>query len=112
MTPTLAPLRERLRAHGAAHRRHPYPPELRAEVLAFVAAQERGGASFSGACRALGLGPQTVAAWRAQRSFVPVSIPVTTAQSAPRELLVHGPAGLRIVGLDLDSLAALLRKLS
>jgi hypothetical protein len=101
-------LRSRISAHGRAGRGNPYPAELRKDVLAFVARAERMGASAAASARSIGIAALTVARWREEVGFVQVQVDAQPDQ----RLVVHGPCGISIEGLDLDAVAALLRKLA
>lgn len=104
---------------GERGRTTAYPLELRAIAVAYVEARTAQGVNGMAACRELGIGRDTFLRWRRSLatpprpedlpSFRPVEIAAPAAATA---LVVHGPLGLRIEGLDLASLAALLRTLA
>jgi hypothetical protein len=108
MNPTVEELRRRLRAHGRAGRGNPYPAELRRAVVAFVDESKRDGISAGACAKSLGIAAQTVARWREEIAFVRVEVDT----SAPAALVVRGPCGVSVEGLDLGTIAALLRKLA
>lgn len=90
-----------------------YPPALREEVVVFVRSL---GASVRPVevADALGLPAATLARWLhgaspEAASFRPLQ--VIDVEGRPDGLVLHAPCGVRIEGLDLESLAALLRRL-
>jgi transposase-like protein len=92
-----------------------YPPELRILGLAHLKERRDAGASFREVAAELGVGNETLRNWirpRRRRSSAvrPVSIASRAVLSAA--LVVHGPAGVRIEGLDVAAVAALLKELS
>jgi len=112
----IASLALTLRSTSRRGRGRPYPAPLRERVLATIDAQVARGASPRGVARALGIPQHTIDRWRERQPealFRPV---VVEAQVAPAEsasaVVVHGPRGLRIEGLDLATLAELLRRLA
>jgi transposase len=107
---------------GERGRTTAYPLELRAIAVAYVEARTAQGVNGMAACRELGIGRDTFLRWRRSLatpprpedlpSFRPVEIAAPTAPAAAATLVVHGPLGLRIEGLDVAALAALLRALA
>ena len=95
---------------GAGRR---YPPALRRTGAEYFRRRRAVGASVATVARDLGVRRQTLLAWAAEAeaktraAFVPVAV-VPDAAVASR-IVVHGPVGLRIEGLDVATLAALLR---
>jgi hypothetical protein len=90
-----------------------YPVEIRERAAAFVERRRREGASEGAIGRELGISPMTFRRWVARRSssgFVLAT--VDAARPTPLGVVVHGPRGIRIEGLDLDGVAALLERLS
>lgn len=101
-----------------------YPKSLRARALAYTRARQTEGASLHKIAAEISLAPHTLRNW--------LSLPLSTiapkpAESAPFQrvqllpshpqqpaltLRIHGPCGLVIDGLDLNTLADLLRRLS
>jgi hypothetical protein len=57
---------------------------------------------------------QTLMSWRFDRASAPALVPVRVeAMAAPaRTLTLHGPRGVRVEGLSLEDVAALLLRLS
>jgi transposase len=115
---------ERLRAELATAERsgsgRPYPLALRREAVAYVEARRKQGVGCVAAARELGVSAFSVGRWRASLSaaLAPVFRPVVLAEplelgseSGSSALVVHGPAGLRIEGLDLAAVAELWRRL-
>lgn len=116
---------ERLRAVVANAERsgsgRPYPAELRREVVAYVDARRGEGVGRVAAAREIGVSAFSVARWRAAlggggRGFREVVLAERSERAAsldgPHQLIVHGPSGLRIEGLDVAGVAELWRRLS
>jgi transposase len=99
----------------------PYPVALRREIVAYVEEQRRQGVGGVTASREIGVSAFSVARWKADKGSdsetgfrpvvlaEPIEVPISVERS---RLVVHGPAGLRIEGLDLAALAELWRRLS
>jgi len=103
-------------AHGKVPTAIRYPAPFRAEVVAVTRTQVEHGASVHRVASALGLPARSLTRWL-QQSAPPVLRPVTVrpdpmpmAAPAAGPVLVT-PQGLRIEGLDLDTLIAVLRLL-
>jgi transposase-like protein len=94
-----------------------YPAALKAAVVAYAERQRAEGASVSKIARDLGLDAWTLTTWRRaapvppQRpsTFVPVRVVPTSPP--PKRLRIRTRAGLRIDGLDIDTLVELVRRL-
>lgn len=94
---------------------NPCPEELKWAALEYVEARTAQGAAEGTAAAEIGVAALTLARWRQERpSAVPRFVPVVVDEqtSSGSRFIVHGPGGLRIEGLDLDSLAELLRRLA
>lgn len=93
-----------------------YPPELRALALGHVRKRRDEGAAFREIATELGVGKDTLRHWirpRARRASKVRRVSIAAATpAAATSVVVHGPAGLRIEGLDVSTIAALLRELS
>ncbi len=94
----------------------PAPEAFRQEALACFRALRAAGTSAQQAAARLGLSALTLGHWGKQKSgmFAPVVVTpeVERAPVASRSrLIVHGPCGLRIEGLDVAGLAELLQRL-
>ena len=90
------------------------PRALRLEVARYAATRSLEGASITVVARELGIPTATLRRWIASASddaFEVVHL-VTPPASVPATFSLTGPAGVRVEGLDLDALAALLRKLA
>jgi transposase-like protein len=106
-------------ALGPRTRTTPYPPELRALGLAYLKSRQSAGASRREVASELGIGSDTLRKWSGQRRRRPASavrqVSVVAAASPPvrpAAFVVHGPAGLRIEGMDVTTVVALLKGLS
>jgi len=112
--------RERVAAMRAGRRRCSYPEELRAEALSYVEAARSRGVSFVHAAAALGVDRSNLRTWGARRRGAALRVvrvvDAVDAATAPifikANIVVHGPSGMRIEGLDVTSLATLMRSLS
>jgi transposase len=107
--------RERVTAARGDRRRCRYPEELRAEALAYVDAARARGVGLIKAAQALGVDKSVLSGWRAKRQRS--AMRVVKVVDAPLGgggggIVVHGPGGLRVEGLDVAALAALMRSLS
>jgi len=104
---------ERLTKRGRGSR---YPSELKERLLAYTVERRRAGITLEAIGAEVGVSWRTLSRWssearRTQRKFRRVEV-VTPQAAIPRSLVVvHGPCGTRIEGLDLDGVADLLRKL-
>ena len=85
----------------------------RAEVVGLIEQALREGATYVAIAEMLGVSEQTVARWRTQSADTELApVRVVGALSPSRSVMVHGPGGVRIEGLSLDEVAALLGRLS
>lgn len=92
-----------------------YPLAIRERATAFIERRRREGASDEGIGRELGISPMTFRRWVARRSASASSFMLATVDTPPPPamgIVVHGPRGVRIEGLDLAGVAALLERLS
>ena len=117
-TPAAA-IRERLAELGPRGVGKRFPEAIRREVLAYLAAQRERGIGLPPTARELGLREQTIENWLAQAralatpaQFHGVALVDGEPVPAPRRLVLHAPRGLRVEGLDVTSLAELLRRLA
>lgn len=107
-----------LRYHrGKAGRGMRYPKELHQEAVSYANARQRQGDSLRAISRDLGVKPVTLYRWL-QRSqtpalhrveILPMDLSPPVVPSAG--VTVTTPTGIRIEGLDLEALIALLRRL-
>jgi len=111
--------REELRAAlsklGEMGRGKRYPRALLEKMLSYTVARRRQGATLLTVGGELGMNWKTLARWLSERKAarferVEVVAPKPAAV-APIPIVVHGPRGMRIEGLDIDGVAALVRRL-
>lgn len=110
-------------ALGARTRNTPYPGELRALGLAHLKEREAAGASLREVASELGIGTDSLRRWmrpgeRARGTVRRVTIAHRATSGPPTKtsgsisLVVHGPAGLSIEGVDVATLVTLWKELS
>lgn len=107
-----AAFREAVRRAGRRGAGKRYPAEVRGQGAAYLAARRAAGVPMSAVLRELGLRRDTLARWveqapAARPRFVPVSVVEEAAG-----IVVHGPRGVRVEGLDVAGVAELLRRLA
>jgi hypothetical protein len=95
-----------------------YPRGLLEKVLSYTVARRRQGAKLIEVGDELGIGFKTLSRWLGrqggQRQFRRVEVVTPTAVAAtpaPMPVVVHGPRGVRIEGLDIGGIAELVRRL-
>jgi hypothetical protein len=109
-------LRVELSALGPRGRGRAYPKGLLEKLLSYTVARRRQGASIVEVASEVGINFRTLARWLGERkaaSFGRVEVVATrraTATAATPTIIVHGPRGLRIEGLDLIAVAELVRR--
>ena len=110
----LAALRAALRRLPRRGRGRAYPEHLRQQITAYLEARRAEGIAAKEAARELGMSLWTVLRWTRTPMQVPAFAPITIvgAPSALGAIVVHGPAGLRVEGLDLAGVAELFRRLA
>lgn len=69
---------------------------------------------MSAVLRELGMRRETLAGWVAPPApkETPRFVPVTVVETPAGRLVVHGPGGVRVEGLDVAGVAELLRRLA
>ncbi len=98
---------------GAGRR---YPSALRRADTEYFRRRRAAGASVAAVARDLGVRWQTLLAWAAEpeaetrAAFVPVT--VVPDGAAPSRIVVYGPGSLRVEGLDVAGVIAVLRALA
>ncbi len=96
---------------GAGRR---YPAEIRRQGATYLAARRAAGGTVSAVLRELGVRRETLAGWAkaAGAAARPRFVPVTVVEGAGGRVVVHGPHGVRVEGLDVAWVAELLRRLA
>jgi transposase len=106
---------------SAATRRRRYTATQRREAVRLAREEVAGGGSLAEVARRLGMPPHTLYSWRdaatGRRRSKARPRPIEVVEDLvvappPRTLVVHGPAGLRIEGLDIIGVAELVRRLA
>jgi transposase-like protein len=109
-------LRKEVDRLGARRRGRRVPEALRDAIVEHAAECHAAGMSGAHVARGVGITEWTLIQWRKaypqpqRASFLPVAV-VEPPRSVQMPLVVHGPAGLRIEGLDLGGIAELIRRL-
>jgi transposase len=105
----LEAIRQAVSGLGRRGRGNAYPKGLRSEIVDYARARRSAGIPIETIGAELGMPWRTIRRWlpavRGKR-FRPIEIIATR-----REVVVHGPYGLRIEGLDVDGVAELVRRL-
>ena len=101
---------------GPRGRGRAYPKGLMGKLLSYTVARRRQGAKLVEVAAELGLKSHTLSRWlgekRPSASFERVEVVATAASPAARKLIVHGPRGLRVEGLELADVAELVRRVA
>jgi len=117
-TKTAARIRAAVRLLGKRGPGRRYPEALKSEVLAYLAERRRTGRGLATTSSELGIPERSIKLWagapRASSAPAFVTMAVTEARevSPASRIVVHAPGGVRIEGLDVASLADLLRRLA
>ena len=102
---------ERLPKRGRGRR---YPTALRTRVLSYLQSRSQEGVSAKGVGDEIGLSVWTLSRWQKESPTPPTPnferVELVVEPAARSRLVVYGPAGLRIEGLDLADLAELVRR--
>jgi len=109
-------LKSELSELGPRGRGRPYPKGLLEKLLSYTVARRRQGAKLVEVASELGMQNQTLSRWlgekRAAKRFERVEVVSAPVASIATPILVHGPRGLRIEGLDIAAVAELVRRVS
>ena len=103
---------------GPRGRGRAYPKGLLEKLLSYTVARRRQGASIVEVASEVGINFRTLARWLGARKTarfgrVVVATPVVrAAAAAAAPIVVHGPRGVRIEGLDVAAVAELVRRVS
>jgi transposase len=114
MEDTREELRSAISKLGEMGRGKRYPRPLLEKMLSYTVARRRQGATLVAVGGEIGMNWKTLARWVGERKTasrferVQVAAPAAAASAA---LIVHGPRGLRIEGLDVGGVAELVRRL-
>lgn len=100
---------------GPRGRGRAYPKGLLEKLLSYTVARRRQGASIVEVASEVGVNFRTLARWVGGRKTarferVVVAAPVVAAAASPARIVVHGPRGMRIEGLDVAAVAELVRR--
>lgn len=102
-------VRKAMAAGGVRRPGRRFPENAKEVLIRYAAEQRAGGRTTASIARALGLTAATLTTWSAAR---PSFVPVTVMSELSGGIVVRGPCGLVIEGLDIDGLGRLLRALS
>jgi transposase len=100
---------------GPRGRGRAYPKGLLEKLLSYTVARRRQGASIVEVASEVGINFRTLSRWLGERKaprFGRVEVVAARATTAAgvQTIIVHGPRGLRIEGLDLAAAAELVRR--
>ena len=106
-------LRREVDRLGARRRGRRLPDALQRAIVEHAAKCHEAGISWAHVARGVGITEWTLSQWRKLHPHRAMLVPVTVVQAPPPrlQLVVHGPAGLRIEGLELDGVVELIRRL-
>jgi transposase len=109
-----ARFREAVKRAGRRGPGRRYPEDVRCRGVAYLRARQAAGAPLSAVLRELGVRRETLTGWATPPDAAPGArfVPVTVVDAPAGGIVVHGPGGVRIEGLDLAGLADLLRRLA
>jgi transposase len=97
-------------------RGRPYPKGLMGKLLSYTVARRRQGARLAEVAVELGMKPYTLARWMGEKrpsaSFERVEVVASATPTPSRTLIVHGPRGLRVEGLELADVVELVRRVA
>jgi transposase len=114
MEDTREELKSAISKLGEMGRGKRYPKVLLEKLLSYTVARRRQGATLVVVGAELGMNWKTLARWVGERKARPrferVEV-VAAAPSLPVGVVVHGPRGVRIEGLDVSGVAELVRRL-
>ena len=93
-----------------------YPEDVRRRGAAYLRARQAAGAPLSAVLRELWVRRETLAGWatpaKTGADQSPRFVPVAVVDTPAGRIVVHGPGGIRVEGLDVAGLADLLRRLA
>jgi transposase len=106
-------LKRELSVLGPRGRGKPYPKGLLEKILSYTVARRRQGAELLTVGAELGISGNMLGRWLGARKASPrfERVQVAAGPAPTRTLVVHGPRGLRIEGLDVGGVAELVRRL-
>jgi hypothetical protein len=109
-----AAFREAVRRAGKRGPGKRYPAELQRRGAEYLRVRRAAGAPLSAVLRELGVRRETLAGWAEPPGAKerPRFVPVTVVAAPVGRIVVHGPGGLRVEGLDVAGVAELLRRLA
>jgi hypothetical protein len=108
-------LQQELSKLGPRGRGRSYPRGLMGKLLSYTVARRRQGAKLVEVAAELGMKSHTLSRWMGEKrpsaSFERVVV-ATAAPSPARKVIVYGPRGLRVEGLELSEVAELVRRVA
>lgn len=109
-----AVFREAVKRAGRRGPGRRYPADVRRRGAAYLRARQGAGAPLSAVVRELGVRRETLVGWAAPQEAGPAPrfVPVAVIDAPAGRIVVHGPGGVRVEGLDVPALADLLRRLA
>ena len=112
MESTREELQQALSTLGPRGKGKPYPQGLLEKLLSYTVARRRQGAQIVEVASELGMNWRTLGRWLGERRGAKrfERVEVVTPTVAVQTLVVHGPRGLRIEGLDIAGVAELVRR--
>lgn len=110
----LTTLRAALRRLPRRGRGRAYPESLRHQITTYLHARRAEGVAAKEAARELGISLWTVLRWTraAPQAHAFERVTIVDASQPRGAIVVYGPSGLRVEGLDLAGVAELLRRLA
>ena len=109
-------LQQELSKLGPRGRGRSYPRGLMGKLLSYTVARRRQGAKLVEVAAELGMKSHTLSRWlgekRPSASFERVEVIAPAAPSPARKVIVYGPRGLRVEGLELSEVAELVRRVA